>query len=102
MEEKGCKYIRHNFKRILKDSTEFKDLSIEELEAILRDDELNVRNEELVFEAIKFWIEAKIDERKLYLPRLFQCIRFGLMSSKFFNSNILTSRLIENDEVFVF
>ncbi|XP_033221117.1 kelch-like protein 10 isoform X2 [Belonocnema kinseyi] len=98
LEERGRKYIRHNFKRILKDSTEFKDLSIEELEAILRDDELNVRNEEIVFEAIKFWIEAKIDKRRIHFPRLFQCIRFGLMSSKFFNSNILSSRLIENDE----
>ena len=99
LEEKGRKYICLNFKKILKCSVEIKDLSIDELEAILRDDELNVRNEELVFEAIKIWVNVDVNERKILLPRLLNCVRFGLMNSKFFNNNILSWELIENDEV---
>jgi hypothetical protein len=45
LEDRGRKYICHNFKQILQQSPEFKDLSTEELEAILCDGELNVHNE---------------------------------------------------------
>lgn len=99
MEEKGRKFIRCNFKQIVKESTELKDISIEELELILQDDELNVRYEELIFEAIKFWIETKIDERKKYVPRLLNCVRFGFMSSKFFNDEVLNWKIFHNDKV---
>ncbi|XP_046492145.1 kelch-like protein 10 [Neodiprion pinetum] len=98
LEEKGRKYIRHHFKQILQESSEFKDLSCEELEAILQDDELNVRNEELVFEAIKNWVESKPDERRSAIPGLFKCIRFGLMSFKYFNTNIMRWRFVEEDK----
>lgn len=99
LEEKGRKYIRHHFKRILQESPEFKELTSKELEAILRDDELNVKNEEIVFEAVKTWLEHNVDERRPYLPRLLKCVRYGLMSYNFFTNNVLTWKIIEEDEV---
>lgn len=99
LEEKGRKYIRHHFKRILQESPEFKELTSKELEAILRDDELNVKNEEIVFEAVKTWLEHNVDERRPYLPRLLKCVRYGLMSYNFFMNNVLTWKIIEEDEV---
>lgn len=102
LEEKGRKYIRHHFKQIFQESGEFKDLSCEELQSILHDDELNVRNEELVFGAIKTWVESKPEERKSALPALFKCIRFGLMSFKFFTNDILKWKFVEDDEVRIF
>lgn len=99
LEEKGQKYIRHHFKRILQESLEFKELAGEELEAILRDDELNVKNEEIVFEAVKTWVEHNVDDRKPYLPRLLKCVRYGLMSYTFFTNNVLAWKIIEEDEV---
>lgn len=99
MEERGRKFILCNFKQILKESAELKDISIDELELILQDDELNIRYEEFIFEAIKSWIEAKIDDRKKYVPRLLNCVRFGFMSSKFFNKEVLSWKIFENDEV---
>lgn len=102
LEEKGRKYIRHNFKQILQESGEFKDLSYEELESILNDDELNVRNEELVFEAIKTWVESNPEDRKSALPMLLKSIRFGLMNFKFFTNNILKWKFVEEDEVYFF
>ncbi|XP_076281415.1 kelch-like protein 10 [Lasioglossum baleicum] len=99
LEEKGRKYIRHHFKRILQESPEFKELTGEELEAILRDDELNVKNEEIVFEAVKTWVEHNQEERKPCLPRLLKCVRYGFISYPFFTNNILTWKIIEEDEL---
>lgn len=99
LEEKGRKYIRHNFKKILMENAEFKELECDEVVAILKDDELNVRNEEVVFEAIKTWIETKEDERKKFLPKLLACVRFGLINSKFIVNNILTWRNIQENQV---
>ncbi|XP_076639357.1 kelch-like protein 10 [Colletes latitarsis] len=99
LEEKGRKYIRHHFKRILQDSAEFKELTSEELEAIIRDDELNVKSEEIVFEAVKTWTEHNVEERKPCLPRLLKCVRYGLMSYPFFTNSVLAWRLVEEDEL---
>ncbi|XP_012284683.2 kelch-like protein 10 [Orussus abietinus] len=98
LEEKGRKYIRHHFKQILQESGEFKELLAEELEAILKDDELNVRNEELVFEAVKTWLEWKPDERKKHLPHLLGCVRFGLVGFKFFTERVLGWSHVGDDE----
>ncbi|XP_034186020.1 kelch-like protein 10 [Osmia lignaria lignaria] len=99
LEKKGRKYIRHHFKRILQDSPEFKELTSEELEAILRDDELNVKNEEIVFDAVKTWTEYNVEERKTYLPSLLKSVRYGLMSYNFFVNNVLGWKIIEEDEL---
>ncbi|XP_072756331.1 kelch-like protein 10 [Anoplolepis gracilipes] len=98
LEKQGRKYIRHHFKQILQESAEFKDLHYDELEAILRDDELNVKNEEIVFEAVKTWVETSVEKRRVYLPRLLKCIRYGLMSHKYFINNIINWKLVEEDE----
>ncbi|XP_057331107.1 kelch-like protein 10 [Microplitis mediator] len=97
LEEKTRKYIRHNFKKILRESTEFRELSSGELCAILSDDELNVRNEEVVFEAIKTWVEVKEQERLGYLTKILKCIRFGLINSKYISNNILTWKPIQDN-----
>ncbi|XP_076685259.1 kelch-like protein 10 [Andrena cerasifolii] len=99
LEEKGRKYIRHHFKRILQESPEFKELTSEELEAILRDDELNVKSEEIVFEAVNTWVECNVEERKPYLPRLLKCVRYGLMSYAFFANDILGWKIVEEDQL---
>ncbi|XP_069702649.1 kelch-like protein 10 [Periplaneta americana] len=94
LEERGRRYIRHNFKQILQQSSEFKDLSAEELESILCDDELNVRNEELVFEAVIRWTEVDITARKQHLKSLIHCVRYGLMSFKYFTDVVMNNKLI--------
>lgn len=99
LEKQGRKYIRHHFKQILQESAEFKDLHYDELEAILRDDELNVKSEEIVFDAVKTWVETRVEKRRVYLPRLLKCIRYGLMSHKYFINNIVNSKLVQEDEV---
>lgn len=58
------------------------------MEAILRDDELNARTEELVFEAIQAWIEWRPLERNAHLPKLLSCPRYGLMASRYFKEQV--------------
>ncbi|CAG9794036.1 unnamed protein product [Diatraea saccharalis] len=97
LEKKGKLYIRQNFSRILKECNEFKSLTFDELEDILRDDELNVRNEEIVFQAVKTWVEYDIENRKRYIPSLLSCVRFGHISYKYFKSKILQWQPVVDD-----
>jgi hypothetical protein len=94
LEEKGHRYICHNFMEILQQSSEFKDLSVEELEGILCDDELNVHSEELVFEALIKWTQADLEARVQHLRSLIYCVRYGLLSYTFFTSVVMNNELI--------
>ncbi|CAH1119729.1 unnamed protein product [Phaedon cochleariae] len=78
--ERGKLYIKHNFSRILKESYEIYNLSAQHLEDILRDDELNVKTEETVFEAIKMWINYSPVRRRTHLFTLIKCVRLGTLT----------------------
>jgi kelch-like protein 10 len=56
--------IRTNFTEISLKSEEFLQLELEQLIMILNTDELNVKSEEAVFDAVIRWIDYKVDERK--------------------------------------
>lgn len=99
LEQKTRKYVLHHFKQIFVRSPEVTDLSFEELEDLLSDDELNVRNEEIVFDAIKKWTEINPESRAAHLPSLLNCVRFGLISYKYFTSSVLSWKLITNNQV---
>ncbi|XP_041987203.1 kelch-like protein 10 [Aricia agestis] len=98
LEKKGKSYIRQNFGRILKECNEFKTLTVEELEDILRDDELNVRNEEIVFQALKTWVEHDLENRRKYIPSLLTCVRYGHISFKYLKTKILQWQPVVDDE----
>ncbi len=55
---------RTNFMEISIKSEEFLELDFEQLILILNSDELNIKSEEIVFDAVIRWIDYKIDERK--------------------------------------
>lgn len=99
LEKKGKLYIRQNFNRILKECSEFKCLSFEELEDILRDDELNVKNEEIVFQAVKTWVEHDLENRRKCIPSLLSCVRYGHISYKYFKTKILQWQPVIDDPV---
>lgn len=90
LEQRGRRFIRYKFRQVLSDSPEFLLLSFEELYDILQDDELNVRNEEVVFKAIRDWVENDSIKRKRHIYKLMNCVRFGLMSYGYFSEKVLT------------
>ncbi|KAK9739185.1 Kelch motif [Popillia japonica] len=83
LEERGRLYVRHNFMQLVKESKEFTSLDVEDLMEILSDDELNVKNEEVVFDSVVKWIDEDPPARKTYLLDLLKCIRLGTLSSDF-------------------
>ncbi|XP_057660324.1 kelch-like protein 10 isoform X2 [Diorhabda carinulata] len=77
--ERGKLYIRHNFLELLKEGSAFQNISSQHLEEVLKDDELNVRSEETVFEAIKIWISYAPVKRKAFLYELIKTMRLGTL-----------------------
>lgn len=62
--EEPLRLCRSRFTEVAVRSDEFLELSLEQVSDILNCDELNVKSEEAVFDAIVRWIDHKIDERK--------------------------------------
>lgn len=63
---------RTNFSEISRKSDEYLELKLEQLIPILNSDELNVKSEEAVFDAVIKWIDYKVEQRKsVYINELF-------------------------------
>lgn len=86
LERRGRTYIRQNFTQLVLDGNEFEMLDIEDVIGILEDDELNVKNEEVVFKAVKKWVEANPVKSKRHLLGLLKCVRFGTLTHDFVSS----------------
>ncbi|KAF8360006.1 hypothetical protein PRIPAC_95001, partial [Pristionchus pacificus] len=67
------RFIDKNFVSISR-TPEFLNLTVDELEGLLRRDYINVDSEKQVFDAITNWME-EIDDRSTYAKRLFKCVR---------------------------
>ncbi|MCQ4187930.1 hypothetical protein FK515_30720, partial [Klebsiella pneumoniae] len=63
-------FILHHFEEMTKVSREFLDLSIDEIAHIIEKDELNVKQEDVVFEAILRWIDHDPENRKQHIAVL--------------------------------
>ena len=78
-------------------SDEFLLLSKEQLIGIISSDEINVRNEEQVFNAVMQWVKFDLTNRRSYLSQVLGNVRFCLMSPKFLVS-VSSDVLVKNDE----
>lgn len=82
--EKGWKYVMKNFVQIVSQSEELLKLSLEDFREIVNADELNVKSEETVWEAILKWINEDGENRKKNVVVLMKCVRLGLLDTQFF------------------
>lgn len=96
LQDKGWNYIRSNFMDVMSNNPEFEDLTFDEIYSLLSDDQLNVRCEESVFDAITIWVNKNPDERKRYIYSLFQCVRFGLMNLQYFQTIVKTFQFLDD------
>lgn len=69
LQQKAFQFILYNFEQVIS-SKEFHQLSVEELCDIFDHDELNVKNESFVFEAICKWISHSPERRKKHFAIL--------------------------------
>ena len=78
----GQRFIIDNFLEI-QSSPEFFRLPSKELEEIVADDDLNVRNEEQVFDAIRAWVNFDVLSRQAVFADLLNHVRLPFIARKF-------------------
>uniref|UniRef100_A0A3Q3JSM2 Kelch-like protein 20 n=1 Tax=Monopterus albus TaxID=43700 RepID=A0A3Q3JSM2_MONAL len=91
------KFTQHNFQEVM-ESEEFMLLPANQLIDIISSDELNVRSEEQVFNAVIAWVKYSIQERRPQLPQVLQHVRLPLLSPKFLVGTVGSDPLIKSDE----
>lgn len=85
-----------NFSEVAR-SEEFLTLSPEKVVEMISREELNVRTEEEVFEAISVWVRRDEDERKDFLPELLKNVRLALICPQYLCDNVSTDELIKSN-----
>ncbi|XP_027601012.1 calicin [Pipra filicauda] len=93
----ACGYILHHFEEVSQVSEEFLDLSAEELAHIIEKDELNVKREEAVFEAVLRWIAHDPQNRRQYIACLLSKVRLALLPSDYFMNNIKAHEYVKDN-----
>jgi len=78
------RFIMEHFTDIATKSNELLMLSDEAMVEIISSDDLNVKNEEIVFESIIRWINHEPTMRRIHIAKLLRCIRLGLLSTQYF------------------
>ncbi|CAF1403894.1 unnamed protein product [Adineta ricciae] len=91
-------YLLSHFTEISIKSAEFVELYLDQVVEILNSNELNVKSEEAVFDAIIRWIDHKVDERKSHIVDLLKCVRLGLLTTNFFLEKVKCHPYIVNNE----
>ncbi|XP_063754747.1 kelch-like protein 10 [Eleginops maclovinus] len=89
-------YILDHFEEVVF-SQEFQQLSVENFTAIIGRDELNVRKECTVYEAILLWIAHSPEERKGHIAALLSKVRLALMSEEYLKSNVRSNQLVKKN-----
>lgn len=75
LHRKAYSYTLMNFEEVLHAFVEFLELSLEHLVRFIGQDELNVKKEEILFEAIVQWINHKPAERRKHIATLLSRVR---------------------------
>ncbi|XP_036395898.1 kelch-like protein 10 [Megalops cyprinoides] len=90
------RYILHNFEEVGRGSEEFLRLSLPELGGIIQEDELNARQEDVVFESILRWIAHMPEERQPFLSLLLPKVRMALMNADYFMDQVKNNPVVRS------
>lgn len=94
--ERAFQFILHYFEPISK-SDDFLAIDCDELLQIIDNNDLNVKNEELVCEAVMRWIQSDVDKREKDVHRIFEKVRLPLMQPVYILSVLEHDRLIKDN-----
>lgn len=90
---KAYRYIVDHFEQVVPEE-EFLKLNVEELADILDRDDLNVQEEDTVYETVIKWIAHAPAEREQHIPTLLSKVRLGLMTEEYLRQNVLSNELV--------
>lgn len=88
-------YITSQFSQVVQQQ-DFLELPAESLETVLQRDDLDVKCEECVFEALMRWVRAYQDERYPLLARLLSHVRLPLLEPAYFVEKVESDELIRH------
>ncbi|XP_026100871.1 kelch-like protein 10 isoform X2 [Carassius auratus] len=98
LHQKARLYVLQHFEEVLRVSEEFLELPLGHLEELIAQDELNVKKEEVVFEAILRWIGHAPENRRKHIALLLSKVRMGLMSPEYFMNDVRNNALVLENE----
>ncbi|CAG2255921.1 Kelch-like protein 20,Kelch-like protein 38,Kelch-like protein 28,Kelch-like protein 24,Kelch-like protein diablo [Mytilus edulis] len=78
LEEEAYKHALENFS-VVTEQVEFLELTVDSLIRYVSSDWIDVRTEEIVYDAVIKWIEFDVDERKKYITQLLENIRLPVI-----------------------
>ncbi|ELT96043.1 hypothetical protein CAPTEDRAFT_34879, partial [Capitella teleta] len=87
-------FILSKFKEF-KGIADFDKLTEDELVEVVSSDQLNAENEDVVFEAVDYWVNADPDAREEVFPRIAPLIRFPFCSQTALTDNICCNTLMQ-------
>ncbi|XP_047464383.1 kelch-like protein 10 [Mugil cephalus] len=96
LHSKAFRYIIDHFVEVIY-CKEFLQLSVHELTDVLARDDLNVKTESTVYEAVVRWIQHVPEERGLHMGALFPKVRLGLLSATYIRTNMLPCDLVKDN-----
>ena len=99
LERKARRFILSEF-RTVAFTDEFKELSCTQLIEIIKDDDVNVEYEDVVFDAVLGWIRHDLANRKSLVEMIFGLVRLPYCSSNYLrnihdNADLLTAKCFE-------
>ena len=98
LERTSFRFLMQNFSEVFTHSSEFLQLPVDEVCYILESDELNVKNEEIVFDSVLRWIDYDPERRKSSISQLLRCIRLGLLSTQYFVEKVKPHSYVKENE----
>ncbi|XP_028274884.1 kelch-like protein 10 [Parambassis ranga] len=89
-------YVLSHFEEVVF-GEEFLQLSAQDVSDIISRDDLNVRKEAAVFEAIIRWITHEPQEREGYADILLSEVRLSMMPTEYIQSHVLSNKLVTDN-----
>ncbi|XP_072558457.1 kelch-like protein 10 [Paramormyrops kingsleyae] len=89
--------ILRNFKEVATTSVEFPELTLQQLCDIIEKDELNVTQEDVVFDAILRWIKHEPVSREAHISVLLPKVRMARMDPEYFMKIVKNNDLVKTN-----
>ena len=98
LQQAAFKFTTDNFVTVSKESDEFLTLKKEDLKEFVYDEQLNINQEEDVFEAIVRWMDVSPSTRSDHASELFSGVRFPLISLSYLNDVVIKSSYMNSEQ----
>ncbi|KAJ8414350.1 hypothetical protein AAFF_G00052200 [Aldrovandia affinis] len=98
LRQQAYHFILHHFEEIGYTSEEFLELTPSQLCDIIEKDDLNVEQEEVVFDTILRWISHAKANRESFISMLLAKVRMALLNADYFMNNVKKNSLVKDSD----